>query len=131
MDIQKILDSFTYEESENQEGTFTPEHVRYDCTFEHDGKYFTCEYQVNPRYHKFPLDAKEILNCILSDCTGYEECKDIYDFLDNFGYGNSAKNMRKGAEIYERMQEQYQELHEWLNNGEYAELYDKSFEEEW
>lgn len=49
-----IIDNvkFTYEVSENQEGTFTPNHMRYRCVIKYNNRQYTFEYQCNPSYVK-------------------------------------------------------------------------------
>lgn len=90
--------NFTYEVSDNQEGTFTPNHMRYRCVIKYNNRQYTFEYQCNPSYVK--VTKKDCLGCLVSDASCAESALDVDDFLREFGYDNSLENIRKGEAAY-------------------------------
>ena len=99
---------FNQKESFDQEGLFTPEHVKYDCLLHivkkvgriDKGRNLCFPYQCNPRFTKPSL--ADCMNAVLSDASAHRSSADLADFLEEYGYCEGAESVRKGIEAYEQ-----------------------------
>lgn len=95
-----IIDNvkFTYEVSDNQKGTFTPNHIRYRCVIKYNNRQYTFEYQCNP--NNTEPNIKDCLWCLMMDMYSAEGALDVDDFLRELGYDSDLAAIRKGEAIY-------------------------------
>lgn len=101
MTAEKIIDSlkFTVTEAENQKDLFTPGHTLFKCVIiTPSRRRFTFSYQCNTAY-KQPT-KEDCLYCLLSDAHSVDYCRDEADFLNEFGYIDTAESIRKGLNVY-------------------------------
>lgn len=89
--LEKV--NFNYDFSMNQENLFTPAHTKFDVTIEYNGMCYVTEYQCNTQYTEPTKES--VMECLLSDCSCYEESADVEDFLFNFGYTDSRKHPQR------------------------------------
>ncbi len=97
---EKIIDriKFNYIEADEQKDLFSPSHMLYKCRITYGGRRFTFPYQCNPDY-KTP-NKKDCLYAIFSDADCYEMAADVDDFLQELGYADSLKDIRRGEKAY-------------------------------
>lgn len=50
----KFLASINFTINSSEEGDFSPDHIKYRCTFEKQGNSFDATYQSNPEVHGDP-----------------------------------------------------------------------------
>ena len=119
--------AFVYEESANQNNTFTPYHTRYDCVIKYgtNGKPYEFTYQCNPN-HMTP-NITDVMDSLLLDASSYEGCDDIYDFCNEFGY-DIYEDEDKYYDIYNACKRTSEALHEMFTSDEIEEIF-KEIEE--
>lgn len=104
---EKIIDSmqFTATQAEEQKDLFTPSHVLYKCRIINPAnrRRYTFNYQCNPTATQEPT-AKDCLYCLLSDASSVDYCTDEADFLNEFGYIDSADSIRRGLQAFKACQ---------------------------
>lgn len=105
-----ILD-FEYQKSLNQSDLFSREHIRWECKIVKKEKFpyhsVIFEYQCNKNSNPNLVDC---LWCLLMDNYSYNENRNIWDFLYEFGYTKSPEDIRKGIEAYKECQRISHEL---------------------
>lgn len=84
--------------AEKQKDLFTPAHTLYKCKIKYNGKQYSFNYQCNTEYKK--PNKKDCLYCLLSDASCFNCSTSVDDFLTEFGYIDSLKNIRKGEKAY-------------------------------
>ena len=96
MNVLERID-FECEASNDVNGLFSKDHVKYDCVIRYNGKDFSFTYQCNPKYSQ---PTKE--NCIgslLSDASCFECSSDFEQFCDDLGY-TKISEYKKAQSIY-------------------------------
>ena len=130
--MREYKDSYVYVEKEismylreslNQEGLFSPNHMRFDGKLSCDGQDYFFSYQCNPNYITPSLE--DVLESLLLDASSYDCYRDPEEFAFEFGYkklSQALKAYRGCKETYESLQkmfreEELKELYELSNNG--------------
>lgn len=84
--------------SENQSGTFTTSHRRWDCRLYMDGEFiFETDFQCNMENEPNCLD---VWRCVTEDAMSYHENTDVADFLEEYGYCGNSDSIRDGMKAY-------------------------------
>ena len=109
---------FNYVESENQDELFTPHHRKYDCKIEYKGHRYSFEYQCTPNYLKPNL--ADCLDCLLNDKASYDESRNVFDFMAEFGYDDVIK----GREAYRACKKTSKALDRMFTDEEFDMIYD-------
>lgn len=100
-EAEKIIDSlkFTATEADEQKDLFTPAHTLFKCVISTpERRRFTFSYQCNTQYQQ--PNKKDCLSCLLSDASSVDYCRDEADFLQEFGYIDTAENIRRGLKAF-------------------------------
>lgn len=119
--LEKV--NFNYDYSDNQNGLFTNSHTRFDVTIEYNGMCYVTEYQCNTQYTE--PTKEDVMECLLSDCSCYDECRTAEDFLFSFGYTDSPKSIRNGFKAFEGCKKTYNAMHTLFNDDELSQMWDE------
>lgn len=116
--------AFIYEESANQNDTFTPHHTRYDCAIKY-GTYaepYKFTYQCNPDYTT--PNIKDVMDSLLLDASSYDDSTDIYDFCNEYGY-DIYENESKCYDVYNACKRTSEALHRMFTDDELEDIFNE------
>lgn len=115
--LKNIIDKieFNYNESENQENLFTSNHIKYDVSITYKERTFTTTYQTAREVEK-----DDVIYCIFSDMTAYDNNKDIDVFANEF-YTDDAK-VKEVITTYNACKDTSNILHKIFTNEEIEEV---------
>jgi hypothetical protein len=107
MTAERIIETlkFTATPADVQKDLFTPAHVLYKCVIVNpeNRRRYTFDYQCNPTATSEPT-AKDCLWCLLQDASSVDYCEDEADFLNEFGYIDTAESIRRGLKAFKACQ---------------------------
>lgn len=88
---------FSYEVSDDQSEarSWSPYHVKYDCTIKYNGKQYSFPYFCN---RKTEVKLKEVLGCLLLDAFSVEDT-DLIGFMQELGY-DQYEDLNKAKKAY-------------------------------
>lgn len=92
----------------------------YSVTLKYNGNSITMKYHDN---YLNEGDRDDFLYALLMDSLAYENCYNLADFMDEFGYGYEDKDKAKKA--YKACERQYNKLHRLFTQEEIDELHNE------